>query len=118
TNGEPVADAFTGQFILSLADLAVTGIVIPASASPGQTIPVSWTVTNQGNVAVTTPLSEVVYLSDDAVIGNDERIASFLFTNQLPPQASITRTQQVTVPVAGYAGTLRVVVETDADDAV
>src|SRR5205814_1140759 len=29
TNGESVADAFTGQFILSLADLAVTGIVIP-----------------------------------------------------------------------------------------
>jgi hypothetical protein len=113
--GEPIQDVFTGQFSISSPDLAITEVTVPASGLPGQAAMLVWTVTNRGSAAVTRAITEVVSMSGDGIIGADLRIASFLFTNTLPPATSLTRTQNVVLPPTGPAGALHVVVETDAN---
>jgi len=50
-----------------LPDLAVAQVTAPASAPPGQSIPVSWAVTNLGLAPAAGGWSEAVYLSNDTV---------------------------------------------------
>ena len=114
-SGEPVEDAFSGQFAISSPDLLVLSVNGPSSGVAGQSIEVTWLLTNQGNASVSRPISEVVLLSSDNVAGDDVRIGSFVLTNEIPPGDSLGRTQLVTIPPDGPAGTLWLVVETDAN---
>lgn len=101
-----------------LPDLAVVNIVVPLNAVPGQPISVSWAVTNQGAATVSNVWAETILLSTDAIVGGDSALAYFNFTNVLAPGASLARTQVVTIPATGPAGTLRVGVEVDAQQGV
>ncbi|MDH5668376.1 MAG: Ig-like domain-containing protein, partial [Nitrospira sp.] len=94
-------------------DLVVTAITAPSTAQPGQTILLTWTVSNQGSAAATGTWTDYVYLSSDASIGADRYVASFTFTGTLDANASVERTQNVTLPT-DLTGMPRLVIQTDA----
>jgi len=108
------ASAALSLTLPALPDLAVTNIVAPAIALPGQAMTVSWAVTNSGSTNVSGVWNETVYLGTNSVISNALPIALFTFTNTLAAGGSIVRTQRVTVPMDGPAGNLRLLVEVDS----
>jgi len=118
TFGEATQDRYTNSFTVSSPDIAVLAVAGPINALPGQVITVSWSVANFGNAPVSRTIAEVVSLSGDAAIGNDFRVAVFAMTNVLAPGEWLGRTQQVTIPVNGPAGILRLVVQADANNEV
>jgi subtilase family serine protease len=98
------------------ADLRVGGVTAPASASPGQSVTVSWTVTNAGDGQASADWSDYVYLSaDDQLDANDLLIASHAAgaSTPLAPGASYAATVTATLPANLSAGTYRVLVRTD-----
>ena len=97
--------------IAPYADLAVSAITAPATAMPGATVTVSWTVTNVGTATVTGPWSERISLSSDGAVGDDAHLATVTFEGSLAPGATVTPTATVVLPVF-VAGTQRIVVET------
>ncbi|HVX61185.1 MAG TPA: CARDB domain-containing protein, partial [Pirellulales bacterium] len=98
------------------ADLVVTAASAPAAANPGQVIPVSWTVTNQGvgDTAVG-DWTDKVYATTDAALGAN-RVLIAAFTRHhglLQPGASYTETELVEIPYT-LTGAYNLFVETDA----
>ena len=98
-------------------DLVVTSVTAPALGQPGQQVPLIWTIKNNGTTPATNAWSDQLFLSSDAVPGNDTFLTSVAFAGSLTAGQSITRTQQVTLPTFG-AGTRFFVVETDAGNRV
>ncbi|MHC5916452.1 MAG: Calx-beta domain-containing protein, partial [Nostoc sp.] len=96
-----------------LPDLVVSNIVAPSTAQSGQTIDITWTLTNQGNTTASGTWSDRAYLSDNETIGNDLPLGTFAFTGTIAPGASINRTQSVILPLE-LSGDRRIVVQTDA----
>lgn len=94
-------------------DLVVTNIVAPAAGLPGQQVPFIWTIRNVGTVPAIGPWSDQLFLSADNVIGGDQFLTSVFFSGTLNPGASLTRTQQVTLPAFG-TGNRYFVAEADA----
>ncbi len=107
-----------------LPDLAVGQVTSPTNAVPGQTIPVSWAVTNLGAAPAPGPWSQVVYLvpaglSLDQFAANPmayPQLGSVAFTNSLAVGDGLVQTQQVTIPLTGLAGDLRVAVCVDGEN--
>ena len=56
------------------ADLSVSSVVVPASAQFGETIDLSWTVRNQGNIPTTKTWQERLWLSKDNTLSSDDRV--------------------------------------------
>src|SRR5208337_3465193 len=79
-------------------DLAVTNIIVPASADAGQPIAVTWTETNQGNAAATNTWYDQVFLTDVDAIGAGQLLGTFAMTNGLTANQSTNITQTVTLP--------------------
>lgn len=101
-----------------LPDLAVTKVTAPASLTPGQSVNVSWVVTNVGNAKAVAPWKESVYLAASAQLTNRAPVATFLFTNDLAAGQSFARTQQVVLPVDLSAGATQVTVLLDSEIAL
>ena len=86
---------------LQAADLVLSSASAPASAALGESIPVSWTVENQGNFPAPADWWDGVYVSDDMVYGaGDTYVYTRTIQDQtaLAPGDSYTVTQTVTVP--------------------
>ncbi|MCC9601047.1 carboxypeptidase regulatory-like domain-containing protein [Stieleria sp. JC731] len=100
-----------------LPDLVVTGIVAPPSALSGQQIPITWTISNQGEAPFSGSFGERIFLSSDDQIGDDQAFGTFTFTGEIPVGGSVERTQLITLP-----GTLSedrfVVIATDIESEV
>ncbi len=97
-----------------LPDLAITQVSAPTQAFPGESIPISWVVTNQGSLNITGKWSETVFLAtNSAGLGNQQELTTFAFTNSLAAGAFLARTQTVTIPPAGIAGDLWLAVRAD-----
>lgn len=81
-------------------DLQVTLVEGPPSAVSGQSIEVSWTVTNNGSGATDAPVwYDLVYLSMDTVVGaGDFRLGSFQNFSYLGPGESYQQTKEVVLP--------------------
>lgn len=94
-------------------DLVVSAVSGPGSASSGQSVNVTWTLTNNGSIPLSGTWSDTVYLSGDAIAGDDAFLQSFPITTSLAPGQTITRTQSVTLPPDAQ-GTYRFVVSTDS----
>ncbi|MTJ45136.1 ELWxxDGT repeat protein [Dolichospermum flos-aquae] len=101
----------------NLPDLVVSNIVAPINAQSGETINISWTLTNQGNVNASGSWVDYVYLSDDANIGNDQLLGSFTFDGAIAPGVSVERTQSITLPLI-LSGNQRIIVSTDANNQI
>ncbi|MEF7616672.1 CARDB domain-containing protein [Aquincola sp. MAHUQ-54] len=96
-----------------LADLRVTDIVAPADALSGQVVPITWTVTNQGSGSIIGGRwVDRVYLSTDGGASNGIFVGDFSYEGDLAAGASVTRTQNITVP-GDRIGSYTVVVRTD-----
>lgn len=84
----------------SVSDLAIDTISVPASASTGQTITVSWRVTNIGNDQTSTrDWYDYIYVSTDAVLSSDDqRIGLAEHIDWLYPSNGYTQSLSVTLP--------------------
>ena len=110
----------------ALPDLTVGQVSSPGSAAAGQTVSVSWSVTNSGAATASNPWQEHVYLVPASVTLSQfstnpaayTLVGAFTCTNDLVAGASVTRTQQVAIPMMGLAGDLRVAVWVDSDNNV
>ena len=102
-----------------LPDLAVTDILVPMEARAGQTVTLTWVVSNLGEVA--TPISawsDYVYLSRDRVMDTtDSRLGWARHDGVLAVGESYTNSLDVTIPKT-VAGPCYFYVHTDQNDAV
>lgn len=96
-------------------DLTITNILAPAAVLPGQVIPISWTVTNQGNAVASASWTETLYLAPASNLDSALAFGSFTFSNTLPAAASVTRTQAVAIPSLP-TGSWRLGVLVDSDN--
>ena len=67
-----------------------------------------------GHGAASGPWQESVYLSSDAVLGDNLLVARLNFANSLPSGAWVMRTQQIALAVTAPAGALHWVVDLDS----
>ncbi|TWU48574.1 hypothetical protein Poly51_44740 [Rubripirellula tenax] len=117
------ADGFltgTGTIVVAdstLPDLIVTSLQ-PSSvtASTDASIDVSWTIANAGFAPATGTWTQRVFLSDDAVIGNDVLAGQYTFSGPLGKGQSYDRTAPVRLP--SQSGDYWIVVQTDIADVV
>jgi hypothetical protein len=107
-----------------LPDLVAGLVSSPTNATPGQTVSVSWAVTNIGPATANGSWQESVYLVPASLtlqqfatnVDNYPSIGVFTSTNNLASGSSVTRTQLVTIPLIGFAGDLRVAVIVNSDN--
>jgi hypothetical protein len=98
-DGESVIGASFGE-VLPRADLAMESVVahVPAT-SPGKSLDVSWTVTNQGNLAATGAWSDAIYLSPVPMLGPDAQLlATVAHVGELAAGAHYDGSTSVVVP--------------------
>jgi subtilase family serine protease len=115
-----------GLTLPALPDLTVGQVASPGLATAGQTVSVSWSVTNLGAATAINPWREKVYLLPASTTLSQFSaspsayvlVGAFTYTNDLVAGSSVTRTEQVAVPVIGLAGGLRVAVWVDSDNNV
>lgn len=101
-----------------LPDLAIAQITVPASALPGQTLNVTWAVTNRGTATAAGVWAESLFIASTIPASPLLPLATFNFTNNLPPASFLNRTQQVTLPANLSAETSRFFVETDSEQVI
>lgn len=101
-----------------MPDLVVTNISAPQDIVLNPTgytpVPVSWTITNQGNASATN-WYDYVSLSDNNSVGGDQGWANFYFEGTINPGQSITRTQNINFSY-DQARTCWLVVQTDSNN--
>ncbi|MBN8490904.1 MAG: LEPR-XLL domain-containing protein, partial [Burkholderiales bacterium] len=94
-------------------DLVVSNIVVPPSVRSGQPIQLSWTVTNQSDVAASGSWTDSVFLSEDAVWDiTDRPLGRASYSGTLQPDGTYTLTLDTLMPAAA-PGNYRVIVRTD-----
>ncbi|MBD2200392.1 MULTISPECIES: CARDB domain-containing protein [Calothrix] len=84
-----------------LPDLIVTAATAPESAIANSTIDVSWTVTNQSNIAANTEWSDRIYISNDEILDNSDTVIYREFRNRLAANGNYTVNRQITLPAVG-----------------
>ena len=95
------------------AELVVSAVTVPATASSGQPVQISWTVTNQGiGTTNTSAWSDNVYLASDPAGSNVVAdLGAFDHEGALGVNVSYTQIVDATLP-NGLNGTFYVVVQT------
>ena len=100
------------------ADLMASPPVIPATANAGQTIPITWTVSNIGlGDTQQSSWTDTVYLSATPNLSGASVLGSFGHTGALSKGQSYTQTLNVTVPITAQ-GAYYVIVYTDSGSVV
>ncbi|MCC6007963.1 MAG: tandem-95 repeat protein, partial [Rhodobacteraceae bacterium] len=95
------------------ADLVVRDVLAPGSVQPGQEVTISWKVRNDGDVPVSGPWSDAIYLSRDASLDGDDVLMGRLdYETTLAPGEVATLSQTLRVPPVAE-GPWRVLVRTD-----
>ncbi|MBN1910329.1 MAG: Ig-like domain-containing protein, partial [Pirellulales bacterium] len=124
--GNPMVDAYAGQFGIALPDLAIdstdpSALVAPSTGLFGQAIDVSWIVDNFGTVAAGAAWTDRVWLSTDAALDSgDVLLLGLAGANPLDAASQYGRTQSVTLPLSetSLEGTYYVLVETGAQSSL
>lgn len=101
-------------------DLKVTSVSNPANGDAGQSISVSWTVTNQGlGPTVENTWVDSVYFGTSSTFNSSNAllVGSFTHTGDLAQTGSYTRTESVNIPTTAES-TYYVFVSTDNSNAV
>ncbi|MCB1128087.1 MAG: hypothetical protein KDM81_16460, partial [Verrucomicrobiae bacterium] len=96
-----------------MPDLAVQTVAGPGDAFPGGEVELVWTVVNLGEAPVPAPWQERLFLSADAVPGDDLELATVEIGESLAAGASVSRTNRVRLPLS-LAGVFRFVAATDS----
>lgn len=97
----------------SYPDLVLTSVTAPATGIPGQSLNLLWSIRNDGAVAPSGTWNDQVFLSDDAVIGNDQLLGSFPISAAIAPGQSLSITQSIQVPFF-LTGSQRFIVRVNA----
>jgi RHS repeat-associated protein len=98
-------------------DLLVTNIVVPIEGWSGQTIDLSWTVTNNGTDATRNDWTDRVYLTSNNQPNSSIYLGELIRPLELNLGQSYTRTQTFTLP-EGIRGDYAILVTTDANNIV
>jgi subtilase family serine protease len=100
-------------------DLQVTNITLPDNLLPGQSLPLSWTVTNMGVGQTNSNFwYDRVYLSSDQTLsGDDTSLGSVYRSGALTASGSYTATAAFSLP-PDLSGNYYVLVQTDRDNHV
>jgi subtilase family serine protease len=86
---------------IKAADLVVTDAKAPASASERSKISLEWTVENQGEATASSRWYDYVYLSDNTILDNSDRLLDNVLIDTQMPLAigkSYTVKQEMTLP--------------------
>jgi subtilase family serine protease/protocatechuate 3,4-dioxygenase beta subunit len=97
---------------LNAPDLIVSKITAPVESLSGQTIDISWTITNQGVATVEGTWWDRIYLVDASTGTFVRDLGYFSFTGSIAPGASLERGQGITLPL-DLTGDYKVAVTTD-----
>ena len=92
--------------------LSVASVEAPVDAWSGQSIYVTWTLTNSGPAAVSGSFYDVVYLCSSAGGASPQTYGAFQFEGQIPAGQSIVRQQKIYLPIS-LQGTFWVALQTD-----
>ncbi|MBO2525739.1 MAG: hypothetical protein CW341_08590 [Bacteroidetes bacterium] len=101
-------------------DLVVTSITsYPLNVYSGNEIPLSWTVSNQGEVLAEGSWIDKVYLSKDSIFSTNNSIVlgTYQHTGGLLPDSSYQRSANVTIPIS-CSGNYNIYVFTDQTNTV
>jgi predicted outer membrane repeat protein len=100
-------------------DLVVSSVAHPANTFSGTTIPLTWTVTNQGEATAMGSWYDVVYLTADTILNTADalRVGTYKHTGNLPIDSSYSRNIEVTIPIE-YVGDYRFFVITDNNEEI
>ncbi len=115
--GNPMGAAFNTSLTVFLPDLAVNGIVAPATALAGQPLNLVWTVTNRGPGNVTGPWKSRVQLATNSIGGGAVTLGTFTATNLMSSTAALSQTGLVILP-STVAGDRWLVIIADVDNEV
>ena len=88
-------------------DLVITGATAPSTAPERSSIPLTWTVTNEGEAVATSDWYDYVYLSDNTIFDNSDRYVGNLGNGDkipLAPGGTYTITQNMALPERVGAG--------------
>ncbi len=116
--GEPTDDKFTKTFTVGLGDLFISSLAVSAlTAVPGQTLQATWTTNNTTGSTINSILTEQVFLSDDAVIGNDRLIGTFTYDTTV---SIANRSVSFTIPTTGVGSgkSVYLIAQVDATSAI
>jgi subtilase family serine protease len=97
-------NVFAQAISIAAPNLVVTSVTAPATATTGQTINLTWTVTNQGEVATTTGWYDSVYFSKNDILGDGDDVyiteiwSGWYATLPLDPDENYTVNLNVTLP--------------------
>ncbi len=101
----------------ALPHLTTSAVSGPTTAAPGQSVTVTWTVTNDGGAAAAGSWTGEVLLATDAAGNGPVALAAQTFTGPLAAGASAARSATVTIP-SYLTGDHWFVVDEDADGAL
>ncbi|MBX9255404.1 type I secretion C-terminal target domain-containing protein [Desmonostoc muscorum CCALA 125] len=82
-------------------DLIVSSVTAPLDVTLGETIPVSWTVKNQGTVSASSYWYDYIYISNDQFFDNSDTFLLYRYGGQNTPLASggsYTATENISIP--------------------
>jgi subtilase family serine protease len=89
---------------ISAADLQVSGTNAPTAAVLGETVELTWTVTNQGTGVATRDWYDLVYLSGNQTLdGADVQVTSEYIATQTPLEAGASYTISKNVVLPSFA---------------
>ncbi|MFN7874517.1 MAG: CARDB domain-containing protein, partial [Pirellula sp.] len=100
-----------------LPDLIVESISSKDITVAGQSVELTWTLKNQATAPVTGTWGDRVFLSSDAIIGNDLTLVTFPITTTIAPNGKVVRKQIVQIP-ANISGEYRFVVASDIGNTI
>jgi subtilase family serine protease/uncharacterized membrane protein len=117
-SGEDDNDYVTTSTVLvtrpPLPDLVASTFIAPEAATILSRIPLTWAVTNEGELPASGPWSDYLYLSTDARFdASDVRIGQFQYTDTLDPNERYELTNEVILPA--QTGTFWLILVTNGD---
>lgn len=97
-------------------DLVISQLGSPTTGLTNESASISWTTSNSGLATATDSWIDRIYISKDAVVGNDVLAGQFSFSGPVSAGQSYSRNVPVTLP--SVPGTYWLIVETDASRTV
>lgn len=94
--------------------LSVLSVGAPTDAWSGQSITVTWVLTNAGTGPVQGTFYDQVFLASDAFGDNPQFFGSYPFTGEIPAGGSVTRNALINLPI-NFSGTYWAEVQTDVN---
>ncbi|MBR0225738.1 MAG: VCBS repeat-containing protein, partial [Thermoguttaceae bacterium] len=114
--------AVSGKITVDYArfpDLAVSGVTGPTSVAPGDSVTISWTTTNLGELATSGSWNETIYMSFDGTTDDAIALRTLRRSGALAPSGgSENRSATVTIPSSTRVGAFRFLVVADSDGAI